>query len=566
MTLPQSTHRLHFFQTANTFYVADLEKSRTKKLSRCAWEFLSLYPEHPLEEVRESLLAQYATEEIEAAMEELEALHQEGLLLDSDDWSAGWKAVQASKRPRLFIPQPVELWFREVSQLTAGTNMALHQMVNHLSQWVDIHFAGQQFRQLAEGIFEIPLSREEALSVPWTLEPEGYLGIMALHLDSRPGEMLPFFQRVDLPILLQIHAPRGHGGEEINSILRYYAAMRPFDGFTVPSQSVIDFYQRFVLDTDCFFVLPNGFEAELFQPMDKMEAKQSIAEIATDPRITQQPVVGYLSRFQPEKGASLFLKVAQRMPNVLFLIGGQTLGRYATHPLPQNIAYAGFLPREKLPVLYNAFDIYCFPTLSGEETFGLTLLEAMACGVPAVIPNWDGMPEVMRDGGIAVEANTFPNDIGSFAASVSPEALARGIRRLLDDEGLRVELGKKARERALNFSWEATAKRILSIFEELHRRKQFYHQNPYFSRFVSKLNVAEGMVQSEAVLLNVTDRWENPLMESGYPQTLKEGLALSLLRRHTPHEVEAVLWHLCDDREEVEQVLERVQGFIEAAT
>jgi hypothetical protein len=137
---------------------------------------------------------------------------------------------------------------------------------------------------------------------------------------------------------------------------------------------------------------------------------------------------------------------------------------------------------------------------------------------------------------------------------------------LLDNEGLRLELGKKARERALNFSWEATAKRILSIFEELHRRKQFYQQNPYWTRFMPKLNAEEGTLQTEAALLNVTSQWENPLMESGYPQTLKEGLALSLLRRHTPHEVEAVLWHLCEDREEVEEVFERVQGFIEAAT
>jgi hypothetical protein len=251
---------------------------------------------------------------------------------------------------------------------------------------------------------------------------------------------------------------------------------------------------------------------------------------------------------------------------MLFLVGGRKFSEHATHRFPPNVVYAGFLPRNELPVLYNAFDIYCFPTLSGEETFGLTLLEAMACGVPAVIPDWGGMPGVMGDGGIAVEADTFSDDIGSFAASVSPEALAEGIRQLVADEALRQALGQAARKQALTFSWEASAQRILAIFGQLHRRKQRSPSNPFWTRFVPKLNAALGTIQPEAALLNLMDSWEIPLMRSGYPQTLMEGLALSLARRHTPHEVEAVLWHLCEDRQEAKRILRRVWGFIEATT
>ena len=121
--------------------------------------------------------------------------------------------------------------------------------------------------------------------------------------------------------------------------------------------------------------------------------------------------------------------VAHQFPQALFLAAGRRVSGYIPGTTPPNLVFIEFQPREKLPIFYNTFDIYCFPTLSGEETFGLTLLEAMACGVPAVIPNWDGMPFVMGDAGIKVEAKTFPNDIGSFDAGVSPEALARGIRR-----------------------------------------------------------------------------------------------------------------------------------------
>jgi glycosyltransferase involved in cell wall biosynthesis len=197
--------------------------------------------------------------------------------------------------------------------------MALHHMVANLARSVDIHFAGQQFREIDEGIFETPISYSAALSAPWQLEQGGYLGILALHWPPRGNEMLPFFERVNLPVLLQIHAPRGHGGDAINSVLRHYAAMRAFDGFTVPSQPVVDFYRRFVLDTDCFFVLPNGYEPDLFQPMDKTVAKQKLAELANDSRLTQQPVVGYLSRLLPEKGALIFLKLANCSPTCFFL-------------------------------------------------------------------------------------------------------------------------------------------------------------------------------------------------------------------------------------------------------
>ena len=563
-TLPQRLRRLHLFKNGEDFFAADLELCRTVQLSPGAWQYLAaLGTNGSVEETRRELSSHFTAEEIEVAIEELHAVSQRRLLFDLNDWTTEWKAAQASTRPRFFIPQEVSMWFPEIDRLAAGTNIALHHTVRNLARWADIHFAGYQFRQLDEGIFETPLPCSEALSAPWRLEQAGYFGILALQ-DYQHDEILAFFRQVELPILLLLYVPRGHGGSAINSILQHYATMRPFDAFAVLSQPVIDFYQRFVLDTDAFFTLPGGFEAELFRPSDKIAAKQEIAARVKDSRLTQQPVVGYLSRFQMEKGGSVFLKTAVTMPDVLFLIGGRMIDYYQKRRLPKNVVYAGFLPREKLPVLYNAFDIYCFPTLSGEETFGLTLLEAMACGVPAVVPNWDGMPEVVGDVGILVDAQPFEADIGSFATAVSPDALADGVRQLLADETLRRQLGQKARQRALELSWEKTAKRIVEIFHELHRRKRRFEPNRYWTRFVPKLNPVKGVVEPEAALLNLMDSWEIPLMRSGYSQTLIEGLALSLARRHTPHEVEAVLWHLCENRQEVERILHRVWGFIEA--
>ena len=111
------------------------------------------------------------------------------------------------------------------------------------------------------------------------------------------------------PILVQTsRTPGGMAGQAINSMLRHYAAMRACDGFTAPSDYVREFYAEFVWDPSFFNTLPNGVDATLFKPMEKMVAKREIAEAVGDDRIERVPTVGYLSRVQSEKGASVYVK------------------------------------------------------------------------------------------------------------------------------------------------------------------------------------------------------------------------------------------------------------------
>ena len=79
-----------------------------------------------------------------------------------------------------------------------------------------------------------------------------------------------------------------------------------------------------------------------------MAAKREIAEAVGDERIERVPTVGYLSRVQSEKGASIYVKVAELNPHLMFLIAGPNLGRYALRKLPENLVYVGCHPREKL--------------------------------------------------------------------------------------------------------------------------------------------------------------------------------------------------------------------------
>lgn len=559
-------HQVHKFRYQEQLYIVDLFRGKVLEIDSLLWEILDLCDHSSNEQIITKLSQTYSEEDILEALAALEEIEKQGLIFSTKGESEFLELLQRRDRPKLFVPQGNSAWFSDITNLPTGTNIAFYHMVECLSKHVDVHLPGNSFKELAEGIYQIPLDLKYFIESPWRWEEYNYLGILAIHRE-RDRSLLPIFQSHQAPpVLLQIHAPRGHGGKEINSILLHYAAMRRCDAFTGPSKSVRDFYARFVWDTDCFYTLYNGVDHQLFQPMDKQNAKVELAQIANDERIKQMPIVGYLSRVQPEKGASIFLKLAQMIPEALFVIAGPTLGRYEMRELPYNVVYAGFQPRDKLPLVYNSFDIYCFPTLSGEETFGLTLLEAMACGVPPVTSSFDGLPEVVGDAGLLVEAETFSEDIGSIAGYVSPGALAEKIWFLLKNEIDRQRLGIKARERALTFSWEITANNILAIFDELNHKKIMQSPSNFPVLFTQCLDQLGNQNGYQSILLNLASEEQTSLMFPAYAQSVEEGLALSLLQNHTLHEVEAVLRYLMKDDSKASVVLRKVAGFVGATS
>ena len=252
-------------------------------------------------------------------------------------------------------------------------------------------------------------------------------------------------------------------------------------------------------------------------------------------------------------------------PELLFLVGGRFLLRASFQSFPDNLINVGFLPRKQLPTLYNAFDIYCFPSMAAEETFGLTLVEAMACGVPPVVPRFDGLPDVVGEAGIIVPAEAFSEDMAGFASYVSPEALSKGIVSLLEDD-VRHEFGAKAHRRASTFTWDNNAKRLVQLFEKLNHVKQHQRTPPELSiAFVSHFDGFQNGLEYRSLLLNLTPFLDAPLQRKGaYVQTIEEGLALSLLKRHTARQVEAVLTYIFDDASQASRVVAKVQNFLNA--
>ena len=120
--------------------------------------------------------------------------------------------------------------------------------------------------------------------------------------------------------------------------------------------------------------------------------------------------------------------------------------------LERQIRFLGPVAHHDLPPLYANATLYVFPSLC--ETFGLTQIEAMACGVPVLASNTSVMPEISGDAAM-------------YFDPYNPEDMAETMGRMLMDATLRAELRAKGLERARQFSWEKTARQTLRVLEEV---------------------------------------------------------------------------------------------------
>ena len=135
----------------------------------------------------------------------------------------------------------------------------------------------------------------------------------------------------------------------------------------------------------------------------------------------EEPVLLYVGRISPHKGVHLLLEafklVKEKIPTAtLVIVGKHTFAKYS-HELQRaaaeisGIVFTGFIPDDDLPAFYGSCNVYV--TCSMWEGFDIPIVEANACGKPAVAFNIGSHPEVMKKG-ILVE----PGDVGKFAAAV----------------------------------------------------------------------------------------------------------------------------------------------------
>jgi glycosyltransferase involved in cell wall biosynthesis len=169
------------------------------------------------------------------------------------------------------------------------------------------------------------------------------------------------------------------------------------------------------------------------------------------------PLIVCITRLKKYKGAHLLLhamkKVIQEIPEAKLIVGGR--GDYEPKlraltkklKLEDVVQFPGFVELEEMANLYRRAQVVVNP--SAKEGWGLTVIEANACGTPVVAARVPGLKDSVIDG-----------ETGLLYPHSDTDAMAEAIIRLLRDRNLRADLGKRSREWSKNFTWEKAADKV----------------------------------------------------------------------------------------------------------
>jgi phosphatidylinositol alpha-mannosyltransferase len=194
-------------------------------------------------------------------------------------------------------------------------------------------------------------------------------------------------------------------------------------------------------------IIPNGIDTDVFRP-----------NVPPPPGVARDaPTILFLGRFDPRNGLSAlidaFRRIKGRRRRARLLVVGD--GPLREHYYKQangdpDIVFAGAV-LEGRPSYYAYSSVYACPTT--KASFGITLLEAMACETPIVCSDILGFRDVVVH---EREALMVP--------SGDRVALADSLVRVLDDTGLAMRLGASGRRHSLDYSWARVTSQILEVY------------------------------------------------------------------------------------------------------
>lgn len=206
-------------------------------------------------------------------------------------------------------------------------------------------------------------------------------------------------------------------------------------------------------------VIPNGVDLEEFNPnLPKIKKYQD-----------EKIYILFVGRIEERKGLIYLLKafkiLQNRFSNLRLIIVGEgplkeECQKYVKENNLKEVIFEGEVTNE-LPLYYKSADIFCAPSIFG-ESFGLVILEAMACGVPVVAFANQGYKNLLR-GKKGEKFLAKPKDY---------RELAQKIEILIKDPKLRKEMGNLGIKEAKKYSWSKIANRVLDFYQLCLGQKQ----------------------------------------------------------------------------------------------
>jgi len=228
---------------------------------------------------------------------------------------------------------------------------------------------------------------------------------------------------------------------------------------TVSEYSKEDIIKVFNFPREKIYVTHLASE-DIYKPYDKTFSKSIIEKNYS---ITGDYIL-YIGGFSPRKNIvgllnSFSLLLPRLKKDMKLVIAGSKGKSYDIYKkraqdlkIDKNVIFPGFISMEHIPFMYNACELFVYPSFY--EGFGLPPIEAMACGVPVIASNATSIPEIVKDSTLLVD----PYDI---------DDLSEKMYNVLHDSDLRESLITKGLKRAAELTWEHTAADTLTAYQSI---------------------------------------------------------------------------------------------------
>ncbi len=255
--------------------------------------------------------------------------------------------------------------------------------------------------------------------------------------------------------------------------MTYPRSARIADAIIINSESLRSAINNHLdVDPRKFRLIYEAVDHDLFKPGDSDTARAQVAGFGIHKRFAL-----FVSSLWPYKNCEALLRAwalvrEQLGGRQLAIVGAARDEKYSAGlrelatqlGIREDVVFVGGVPLEATASFYQAADVLVYPSL--EETFGLPILEAMACGCPVVTSDTSSMPEIA----------------GQAALLFDPRQPASIGRSILEVLGPRAEhLRRRGLQRAAQFTWAATGAATLDVYREVADRRRTQEPGNYLS-------------------------------------------------------------------------------------
>ncbi|MEO0235321.1 MAG: glycosyltransferase [candidate division WOR-3 bacterium] len=212
-------------------------------------------------------------------------------------------------------------------------------------------------------------------------------------------------------------------------------------------------------------VVPFGVDTSIFKPTN-------VCSIFREDEI----VIGTIKALEKKYGIDVLIKAFHILktrlgnyPLKLLIVGGgsqesELKNLVRVLGLERDVVFTGKVRHSEVARYHNMITIFAALSIDESESFGVAVVEAMACGRPVVVSRVGGLPEVVEDG-----------VTGFVVPPMNPEAAASALQNLITNPELRKKMGLKALERVKSFyDWRSNVKMMIRIYESIYANRLNY--------------------------------------------------------------------------------------------